>query len=528
MLGFTAGMDEFDDERFARGSDALAAAGSRPRGRARRAPAASAPPGPAGRVIRRDGDREELLSPGTGRSAVIRVVARSETGRVRMRREMQLLAALEVGGIGAAPSVLETGDEGYVREDATPLHDRRGRRCAEETTPATGERRAQARARDSLDGLIDALHDHGWVLGAPVGEGLGLRADGTVTVRDLSGLRPEVGTGARLDDRLWVDSVLRDEGRTLRRRIDGGPSPALTPAPNPPTSPAASPPSGSPSAMISHPATKMSGDAGTADEDELDDEERGEEEQDAEGVVGEEAPSVRPLPAPRALSVPAGPRRSSPQRSGPSVAPGRIRVPGTLHRVGEELRAPGLRRVAVLSALAVLIGGGALGSGVWWIAPDVPPPPRAAPSEGADLPSPDDASPGDATPEDDAGGQIADPLTLATVLAEARHDYVTGASGDPIAAPGSPAETADEQVRRAYDDATVEGAAPRVLSARVVGEPAPDGTARLEVETSTPAHTVIEADGTETSAPATGPVVFELELRWSSGSWWVVDVGRTD
>ena len=411
-----------------------------------------------------------------------------------MRREVQLLAALEVGGVAAAPAVLEIEDEGYVREDATPLLGRRGRRCAEEATPATGERQAQAQAREALDSLIDALHDHGWVLGAPVGEGLGLRADGSVTVLDLSGLRPDEGTGARLEDRLWVDSVLRDKGRTLRRWIDTHPSSASSPPLNSPSIPGASPWSEAPPAAAGHAENESAGDEAQVDE----------------GPLDEEVPSLQPLPAPRSLRYPAGP-----QQSGATGALARgLQSTGVLRRLGEELRAPGLRRIAVLSAVAVLIAGGALGSGVWWLAPEAPPPAQTAPIEGADLPPPDDAE----VP------RIADPLALAVELADARHDYVTGTSGDPVAAPGSPAEAADEEVRRAYENATVEGAAPEVLSARVVDEPTQEGTARLEMETSTPAHTVIEADGTTTSAPASGAVTIVLELRWSSGRWWVVDV----
>lgn len=481
MLGFTAGMDEFDDERFARGSEALAAASRS-----------------AARVIRGDGDREELRCATDGRSAAIRVVARSETGRLQLRREVQLLAALEVGGITAAPTVLEIEDEGYVRENATPLRERRGRRCAEETTPATGERQAQARAREALDTLIDALHDHGWVLGAPVGEGLGLRADGSVTVLDLSGLRPEHRTEARLEDRLWVDSVLRDEGRTLRRRIDAHPSSA------------SSPPAGSPPAILGarHWSTAPPAAAGHAEN-----ESPGDESQLDDDLVDEEAPDLRPLPAPRSPRHPAGP-----QQPGTTGALARsLRATGRLRRLGEELRAPGLRRIAVLSAVAVLIAGGALGSGVWWLAPEASPPVQTAPTEGTDSLPPHDAE----VP------QIAHPLSLTTELADARHIYVTGASGAPVAAPGSPAEAADEEVRRAYEHATVEDAAPQVLSARVVEGPTREGTARIAVQTSTPAHTVIEADGTTTSAPATGAVSVELELRWSTGRWWVVDVLQT-
>src|SRR5699024_7510386 len=81
-----------------------------------------------------------------------------------------------------------------------------------------------ARAREALDALIDALHERGWVLGAPPGGGLGARADGTVMVIDLRGLRREEGLGPRSADRRWVDSVLQDGDRTLRRRVHLAPN----------------------------------------------------------------------------------------------------------------------------------------------------------------------------------------------------------------------------------------------------------------------------------------------------------------
>src|SRR5699024_11226640 len=95
---------------------------------------------------------------------------------------------------------------------------RRGRRSSEAATPCTSERQGQARARESLEALIDALHERGWVLGAPLGEGAGIRTDGSVTVLDLSGLRPQEATGARLEVRRRDDSRLREDGRPRRRR----------------------------------------------------------------------------------------------------------------------------------------------------------------------------------------------------------------------------------------------------------------------------------------------------------------------
>lgn len=481
-------MDDFDEERYQRGARALTSASSRsPRGDAR----GSAPgPGPvrAAQVILRDEDREELQCAARDGSAVIRVRALTAAGREQVTRELQLLAALEVARVTAAPAMLEIEDEGYVREEPAALRIRRGRRCAEESDPATAERRAQARARDGLDALIDALHDRGWVLGAPFGEGLGIRADGSVTVVDLSGLRPEEATGARLADRQWVDSVLRDEARTLRRRIDTRGSPVL---PGPPPDRAGPSPrtGGAPAPQELH------RDLGAS---------AGEDEQHKE----QEASPLRPVPAPRASSRPARSRLRGWDRPLHRQSCGHL-----WNRVREVLSASRTRRIALLSAAAVLIAGGVLGSGAWWLVPQRSAP---APSAGASPYSTQSAHRAE-------GPRITDPVSLATDLAQARHQYVTGAGDETVTAAGSPAEAADEQVRRAYEGATVEGGGPDILSARVLAGPTQEGTALLEAETSTPAHTVTEGDGSTTAVAATAATTVQLELRWTDGRWRVVD-----
>src|SRR5699024_5780745 len=391
-----------------------------------------------------------------------------------------------------------------------------GRRSAEDATPGTSERQGQARARESLEALIDALHERGWVLGAPLGEGAGIRTDGSVTVLDLSGLRPQEATGARLEDRRWVDSVLRDEGRTLRRRIDA----RGTPRPSGPSSPALpttvdepSPHAGGPvgGGMPGQPGgTVPSGDPAPLD--------AAGPEPDvpfAEPFDGceQEAPSLRPLPAPMT------PHRATPSQG---LRAGRVRSrlrgAGLGRRVQEVLRAPRPRRIALLSAAAVLIAGGALGSGAWWLVPEssAPAPPAgAAPSAS----SPADGSTG--APEGTEHPRIIDPLSLATDLAHTRYEYVTGHGTDAVAAPGSPAEEADEQVRRAYQGTVVEGGQPEVLAAHVVAGPTPQGTARLEAENVTPAHTVTESDCSNAAVAATAAATVQLELSWRDGHWRV-------
>src|SRR5699024_12765080 len=111
------------------------------------------------------------------------------------------------------------------------------------------------------------------------------------------------------------------------------------------------------------------------------------------------------------------------------------------------------------------------------------PPAGAAPSAS----SPADGSTG--APEGTEHPRIIDPLLLATDLAHTRYEYVTGHGTDAVAAPGSPAEEADEQVRRAYQGTVVERGQPEVLAAHVVAGPTPQGTARLEAGSGPPAQT---------------------------------------
>ena len=164
----TACMEQMDEEHFRRGPHPLgrsAAPSPRPEGET------------AGQQVLSSEDREEILL-GAHANPRVAVRGRSLEGRCAVRDELQLLAALEVAGIGAAPAVLETEDGEYTRESAPPLTRRTGRRAAEDGSPPTAERLALSRAREDLDALLDELHQRGWVLGAPAGQGLGVRADG--------------------------------------------------------------------------------------------------------------------------------------------------------------------------------------------------------------------------------------------------------------------------------------------------------------------------------------------------------------
>ena len=483
-------MEHFDEERFVRGPRSLSSLA------------------PAEGEALRQGRREERVG-SAGVSSRLRVTGHDAAGRAGVQEEVALLEALRSAGLGAAPVVLEVFDGGYDREDAAPLRRGGGRRSAAESVPPTGERLAQARARSDLEALLDVLHARGWVLAAPRGEGLGVRADGSVVVRALAGLRRDDELAARQADRLWLDSVLGDGERTLRRRVDTPgtrwePPPGLGPGPRP-------------AAPQPDPATAH------------------------DPAPGPEAPAPA-LPVPRTSS-----RRRPRAGDGPAGAPrrgdrGGHRRPGrgraawrTVRGVLSEARH---RRTALLSALIALLLGGVLTGGLWWsAAQEQTPPPAASRQSGGSgarngtpgLASPDttqaDPAAEDSRPAD--GEQpptpITDPWALAAELAGARHAYVTGLSPTPASTPGSESFAADLEVREAYSGVDVRGGGPVVHEAELLEGPT-GGEAVLRVQISTPAHELVHPDGTVQEVPATTAAELTLGLRWDGQQWRIQQV----
>lgn len=491
-MGFTATMDDFDVARYAQGPSPLPGSPVRPRHAARAAGegAVSAPS-----WLREEVDVVETVLPPHGAGAPVKVQGLTAGGRIRVRAEMQLLAALEVAGALAVPGIVSIEDDGYVRESAPSLDPRGGRRAAEFGTPATAERAGTRRARDQLDALVDALHQRGWVLGAEDGQGVGLREDGTVVVLDLRGLMPHDDLASCRADRRWVDSVLTDSERTLRRRIQE-PGPAglyggLAPEGAEPAAELAdTAPRGTPGAI---PAPRDVGHSEPAA---------------VRPVVraGQHlAPAAQRSPDPSIPSIPSGP-------SGPSGPSDRSReTRGRLRRFLPRLREPLLarrsRRTVLTTAAAVLLAGSVLGTGTWLVMPSTghQPSDRATGADGATAPAP---------PIDDA-------WALAAELAGARHAYVTGLSSQPIATPGSDALTADIAVRAAYEGYTVDGGGPVIHEAEVLEEPTAEGTALLRVLTSSEEAELVAADGSRRLVPATAQESIELEIRWDGTGWKV-------
>jgi hypothetical protein len=479
----TADMDHVDEEQFSRSALRRSPAARHAR---RAAPTAEAS---GGRGV--EGEREEELLGPTGHPQALRVRGLASAECARIRDELQLLAALEVAGVTAAPDVLEIEDDGYVRETAPPLRHRGGRRSAGTGTPPTGERLALARAREALDELVDALHERGWVLGAPPGRGLGARADGTVVVLDLRGLRRDEGLWARQEDRRWVDSVLGDQDRTLRRRVH---------------------------------LRDAAADAAEIALVGVFPQERPEAESEVEPVAPADAqgePAVSRPPGPNSPTLPTPRRRRREAAAGPGRGVSVVR---------EVVGQPRLRRTALLSGLAMLLCAALVVLGVRWAgergtleAGGEQPPTSTAAAPGGDADPAAAPGPGPAP-----APRIEDPRILAADIAGARHAYVTGLSEVPAAAPDSPALAEDEGLRTAYAGVEVRGGGPVVHSAELVEPVDSEGTAVLRAVTSVDAHELEAADGEITAVPASAPLAVLLTVHWDGRTWKILDAEPED
>ena len=499
MVGFTVAMDQGEHARS--GGRHRFVLGPTADGPGRDGPGREGP-GPAG--AGRDGaagdrtGREEESLGAPGREDALRVRWRGPDGRESVTAELQLLAALEVAGISAAPDVIGMEEDGYIRETAPPLARRRGRRAADGGAPATGERVAQARAREDLEAFVASLHERGWVLGAQRGRGLGVRADGSVLVLDLSGMRREQSLAVRSADLHWIDSVLEDEERTLRRRVHalpGAGAPSLdlpgflvTPAGTGPTDP-----------------PRVPGEQGVPDREDA------AEADSAEADVAADASVVAPLPAPRLRRARTQARAAGGGDTGSSRRRG---SGGALSAVLGERRH---RRTALLSGAVVLALGLGAAAAIT-LTTDRPEPARQAPAVVAGgAPSGAGASQEGQVPE------IEDPWALAAELAGSRHSYLTGASDVPVAAEGGAAQEEDERIRTAYEGYEVQGSGPVVHEAELLEGPDEDGIAVLRVLVSTEAGQVREGSGIVQETSDSGAYQVDLVLVWDGARWRIFE-----
>ena len=499
MVGFTVAMDQGEHARS--GGRHRFVLGPTADGPGRDGPGREGPgPSGAGRdgaAWDRTGREEESLG-APGREDALRVRWRGPDGRESVTAELQLLAALEVAGISAAPDVIGMEEDGYIRETAPPLARRRGRRAADGGAPATGERVAQARAREDLEAFVASLHERGWVLGAPRGRGLGVRADGSVLVLDLSGMRREQSLAVRSADLHWIDSVLEDDERTLRRRVHalpGAGAPSLdlpgflvTPAGTGPTDP-----------------PRVPGEQGVPDREDA------AEADSAEADVAADASVVAPLPAPRLRRARTQARAAGGGDTGSSRRRG---SGGALSAVLGERRH---RRTALLSGAVVLALGLGAAAAIT-LTTDRPEPARQAPAVVAGgAPSGAGASQEGQVPE------IEDPWALAAELAGSRHSYLTGASDVPVAAEGGAAQEEDERIRTAYEGYEVQGSGPVVHEAELLEGPDEDGIAVLRVLVSTEAGQVREGSGLVQETSDSGAYQVDLVLVWDGARWRIFE-----
>ncbi|GAB2548998.1 hypothetical protein [Brachybacterium huguangmaarense] len=418
---------------------------------------------------------------------VVRALAPAAIGDVEA--EGDLLDALGSAGAPAMPRLLGSSRGAYVRERGEPWRRGTGRRCDDAGAPATGERRALARARDDLDASLAVLHDRGWVLGLSAGQGLAIRGDGSVVVDDLSGLRRATGTRARLADQRWIDAVLPDRDRTLRRPRgeELWASPAMIPSAFP------APPGGGATSAAEPAGRTMALPGADADAD-VDDRRIAE-----------------PRPAVRATGEASRPRR------------------GTRAGRGRRGRTWRSRRVAGLALLAAVAGASAAVTFVVGLDSFA----NAGSSGGPTTGEPSHASTPAQTPSTAAStappvaarkAAPADPRALVSELALARRAHIVEGAADTATVPGSPAAGADARLADAYEGRTVTGWTTDVTSAEVVATDPAAGTAVVRARISESERTVTEPSGEARAVPAVAEHDVLLALELHDGRWLIASV----
>ncbi|MEE1651081.1 hypothetical protein V1260_09810 [Brachybacterium sp. J144] len=518
-------MHDYDEDRFAAGAPSLSgprgsgwsADGDRTRPSAGRHARSETTLVERPRILHADGDVVVEQVAQQGREGVVRVRALSGDGRRAVRDQAQLLAALEVDALRAAPMVLALEDDAYLRESAPELARRGGRRADHDGTPPTAERLALGVVREDLEALVGALHERGWLLGARGASALGLRADGTVVLLDLRGLRRGDDALDQLADRHWIDATLLDRDRTLRRRIDGHRAVQQAPVA------VGDGPAGTTEPVRQWPAVPA---------EEI---EHGDRPAGAEGQAEHRA---GPRPAPRAAEVDS-PRSSRSNWStrwgnrGTQSTRGARSTPVAhlVRSVHPLIVDPGTRRIALLSGASVLAAGLVLGTGGWLLS-DGPRGEGSASEVGTGETTGESGTEGTGAGPDSGAGTAADPIedpwSLGAELAGSRHAYLTSASDQAPTAAGSAARAEDDAVRAAYEGATVRGGGPVVQDAELLEIDLDAGTAALRLETSTEAATITDAAGEATEVPATAPGTVILDLAWDGRQWLITEVREPD
>lgn len=433
-----------------------------------------------GAVLRETEGRTETAGRGPRGQRVVIVRTTAPAATAELEVEADLLEQLTSLQAEAFPRVLGRTPTAYVREDAAPPGAGRGRRRADLGSPRTAERLAQGAAREMLDGSLAVLHELGWTLGSEAADGLGIRDDGTVLIRDLAGLRRGEGLRERLVDQRWIDSVLGDAGRTLRRRAEAVAA-----------DPAAGDRADAVGAPDGRPAPRGESSAGHG------------RFPVARSASARREPGRSPEPTSgggtgrRRIfdpTVPSGIRRRSAPRAGASRARALVRWYPVL-----------LALVFVVSAVTVMSLGAQRG---------------AVPTAGSEA-TRGAASPVASAEQESPAVSPPDPRTLVSDLATARREALAGGDPGRSTATGSTARLEDERLSRAYIGIEVQGWSTTVESAEVVAFEASDGTATIRARVAESERTLRYPDGTTRTVPATPPHDVELDLLWSEGRWVV-------
>lgn len=454
-----------------------------------------------------------------GDRRLVRVHRESEDARTATGSIATLLTELSGAGVTGSPRVLENDGADIVLEAASPMRPTRGRRRAEGGSPDEAERRAQAQAREVLEELVDAVHARGWVVGLEGDEGVGLREDCSVMLMDVSRMHPSEDVLDRLADQSWITRVLRDEQRTLRRRIDRRITGDVTPDKNEGMQWYTPPPPREEGAA-EHPAH-------------------------GRGSRRRRPSRSRARRRSRRSSV----RREATGRTaqGWAGAVGRRlghALRSTVRRVGRFRSLPAgeklMASVAVVLTVAILTGtavGIAGVGGPQQVEAQVPrgsTPSDGVPSADDEVPPPADTtsvSP-DADPDtssgtsgaDSIGPMVEDPVALTEELLEARYAYLTSPDEEAVAVPGSPADLQGEQVRDAYAAVEVDGDPPVVHEAQWVEVNESSGRARVRAQVEQPAQQVTRGDGDDEKIPAQRSTWVELDLRAFEDRWLLFEV----
>lgn len=461
----------------------------------------------ARRARTRDGRAVVLVAPDPGLGDATTVDAQAA-----------LLEALAQDGAGALPRVLGRAPGRYVREDAAPWRRGGGRRSATIGDPRTEERRAQASVRDRLEAVLDRLHAADHVLGLTGHDGLGFRPDGSVMIRDLSALSAGATLAGRLADQRWLDAVLGDAGRTLRRRSDAVPPPWIDEARDAHGT-VAPETEAEPSALIERAPAPRGGAAVVDDE--------------TTRRVG--AGSRRPARIWTPLgAVDGGPEHAVQPWSQESGRPWSARLPA-----GEEARRAPLRerlgsgatsaaqrgrlllhgrapfawRGLVLGAAAVCVLTVLV---VLAVSPVGSP---QAEAEGTATGTAEASSAASASPGPSRAVAPADPAGLVGALASARREHLAAGVEDTATAPGSPAADQDARLAEAYRRVTVTGWTTSVVSAELTACDTAAGTASIRARVRESERVLTLADGSSRTVPATPEHEVVLHLVWIDGRW---------